>query len=87
LVTLLLVAPCYGLRAITINASDLTKLIFGGILPMWISAWLAFGVADEFCFLVGLYTMSEDSIRLKKQKSDDGFVLTVIGQDFINYEV
>ena len=54
---------------------------------MWISAWIAFGVADEFCFLVGLYTMSEDSIRLKKQKSDDGFVLTVIGQDFINYEV
>ena len=54
---------------------------------MWISAWLAFGVADEFCFLVGLYTMSEDSIRLKKHKSDDGFVLTVIGQDFINYEV
>jgi len=67
LITLLLVAPCYGLRALTINESDLAKLIFGGILPIWISAWLAFGVADEFCFMVGLYTISEHSIRLKKQ--------------------
>jgi len=54
---------------------------------MWIAAWLAFGVADELCFLLGLYTFSENTLRFKKHKSDDGFVLTVIGNDFINYEV